>query len=176
MSTTYFTAASLDGFVVDDKASLDWLMSRDIDHSGPFGYERFITDVGALVMGATTYEWVRDEQPGADWMYSQPTWVVTHRPEIVAAAHPVMVFSGDVGDLHRQLVAAAGEKDVWVVGGGDVAAQFVSAGLVDQLVVTYAPCTLGGGAPLLPIRSEWMLIDAGRNGDFVCARWARHSA
>ena len=173
MSTIYFTASSLDGFVVDDNDSLDWLTSRDIDPAGPFGYERFMDDVGALVMGATTYEWVRAREPG-DWMYSQPTWVMTHRPEIVAPDHHrISVFSGEVTDLHAQLVEAAGGKDVWVVGGGNAAAHFVRAGLVDELVVTYAPCSLGSGAPLLPTTSEWMLINAGRNGDFVCARWAK---
>jgi dihydrofolate reductase len=55
-----------------------------------------------------------------------------------------------VTELHTELLAAAGDKDVWVVGGGQTAAQFVSAGLVDELVVSYAPCTLGTGARLLP--------------------------
>ena len=89
----------------------------------------------------------------------------------MAAGHPVRTFDGDVTNLHDELVAAAGDKDVWVVGGGATAAQFVAAGLIDEMVVTYAPCTLGAGARLLPIRSEWELIDVGRNGEFVCARW-----
>jgi dihydrofolate reductase len=68
------------------------------------------------------------------------------------------------------LVSAAGDLDVWVVGGGVVAAQFVDAGLVDEMIVSYAPCTLGRGAPVLPLRSEWRLAESGVNGDFVCAR------
>ena len=81
------------------------------------------------------------------------------------------VFSGSVSELHPLLVAAASDKDVWVVGGGDVAAQFVAAVLVDEMVVSYAPCSLGTGAPVLPIRSEWTLSKTGVNGDFVCGRW-----
>ena len=57
-------------------------------------------------------------------------------------------------------VGAAG-KDVWVIGGGDVAAQFVAAGLIDEMIVSYAPCSLGGGSPVLPIRSEWVLVESG---------------
>ena len=87
------------------------------------------------------------------------------------ALHPVQVFSGAVTELHPQLVAAAGDKDVWVVGGGDVAAQFIAVGLVDEMIVSYAPCSLGSGAPVLPLRSEWTLAETGVNGDFVCARW-----
>ena len=170
MACVYFTAASLDGFIVDDRGSLDWLTYRAIDVDGPFGYKAFETGVGALVMGSATYEWLLANEPG-EWMYSQPTWVLTHRPDIVAAGQPVEVFSGAVAELHPRLMAAAGDKDVWVVGGGDVAAQFVGAGLVDEMIVSYAPCSLGSGAPVLPLRSEWTLAETGVNGDFVCAHW-----
>ena len=172
MATVYFTASSLDGFIVDEADSLDWLVSRDIDADGPFGYQHFIESVGALAMGASTYEWIAYNQPG-DWPYPQPTWVLTHRPEMVAEGHPVRIHRGEVTELHPQLVAAAAGKDVWVVGGGATAAQFVAAGLVDELIVSYAPCSLGAGARLLPIRSEWSLSSSAVNGDFVCARWTK---
>ena len=103
MATVYFTASSIDGFIVDENDSLDWLMSRAIDADGPFGYDAFAKSVGALVMGSTTYEWVVAHQPG-DWPYEQPTWVLTHRPQIVVAGHPVQTFDGDVADLHPRLV------------------------------------------------------------------------
>lgn len=175
MKTVYYTASSLDGFIVDTEDSLDWLISRDIDQRGPFGYDEFIKTVGALVMGSATYEWIVKNQPD-EWTYEQPTWVLTHRPDIVVAGHPVQVFSGDVTELHSLLVTAAAGKDVWVVGGGDVAAQFVAAGLIDEMIVSYAPCTLGAGAPVLPLRSEWALAESAPNGEFVCARWVRATA
>ena len=172
MKTVYYTASSLDGYIVDDQDSLDWLISRTIDPEGLFGYEAFGTTVGAVVMGAATYEWIAANQPG-DWMYDQPSWVLTHRPEIIAAAHPVQVYAGDVVELHPQLVSAAAGRDVWVMGGGEVAAQYAMAGLIDEVIVSYAPCSLGAGSPVLPIRSEWTLRESAVNGDFVCARWAR---
>ena len=172
MATIYFTASSLDGYIVDEHDSLDWLTSRKIDVDGPFGYEAFINTVGALVMGSATYEWVVKNQPG-EWMYEQPSWVLTHRPHIIIQGHPVQAFDGDVADLHPKLASAAAGKDVWVVGGGEVAAQFVAAGLIDEMIVTYTPCSLGGGSPVLPVRSEWVLAESGVNGDFVCARWRK---
>jgi dihydrofolate reductase len=174
MATIYFTASSLDGYIVDETESLDWLTSRAVDVDGPFGYEAFIKSVGALVMGSVTYEWLAKNQPG-DWMYEQPSWVLTHRPQIIEKDHPVQTFDGDVAELHRTLVSAAEGKDVWVVGGGDVAAQFVRADLVDEMIVSYAPCSLGGGSRVLPIRSEWVLTESGVNGEFVCARWRRRA-
>ncbi|KMV17112.1 deaminase [Mycolicibacterium conceptionense] len=175
MKTVYYTASSLDGFIVDAEDSLDWLISRNIDQQGPFGYDEFIKTIGALAMGSATYEWIVKNQPD-EWTYEQPTWVLTHRPEIVMAGHPVRVHAGDIGELHTRLVTAAAGKDVWVVGGGDVAAQFVTAGLLDEMIVSYAPCTLGAGAPVLPVRSEWVLAETAPNGEFVCARWVRAPA
>ena len=151
MPTVYFTASSIDGFIVDDRDSLDWLLSRNIDADGPFGYRAFSDSVGALVMGATTYEWIVANESG----------------------NPVHTFAGDITELQPKLLQAAGYRDVWMVGGGEAAAQFVRAGFVDELIVSYAPCTLGTGGRLLPIHSEWQLVESGVNGDFVCARWRK---
>jgi dihydrofolate reductase len=102
MATVYFTASSLDGYIVDEAGSLDWLTSRAIDPDGPFSYDEFIKSVGALVMGSATYEWLVRNQPGA-WIYEQPSWVMTHRPHIIVEGHPVS-FATVMGPLVRQWV------------------------------------------------------------------------
>jgi dihydrofolate reductase len=48
--------------------------------------------------------------------------------------------------------AAAGEKNIWVVGGGDLAGQFHDAGLLDEIIVQVGSVTLGKGKPLFPRR------------------------
>ena len=70
------------------------------------------------------------------------------------------------------MVEAAGDKNVWIVGGGDLVGQFADAGLLDEVIVSIAPVTLGAGAPLLPRRIELKLEEVGRNGDFVSARFS----
>ena len=62
--TVYYTATTLDGYIADEHDSLEWLFTQDIDQEGPGGYEPFIAGIGAMAMGATTYEWVRGA-PGA---------------------------------------------------------------------------------------------------------------
>ena len=173
MACVYYTASSLDGYVADEDASLDWLVSRDIDSAGPFAVEPFLETVGSLVMGADTYAWILHNHPGK-WMYTQPSWVVTHRRGIVAEGHAVQTLDGDVADLYPSLVSAAQGRHVWVVGGGNLAAQFASAGLIDEMIVSFAPCSLGAGSRVLPIRSEWTLVESAVNRDFVCARWRRN--
>ena len=73
--------------------------------------------------------------------------------------------------MHEKLVAAAGGRNVWIVGGGDLVGQFADAGLLDEVIVSIAPVTLGAGAPLLPRHVELQLEEVGRNVDFVCARY-----
>jgi dihydrofolate reductase len=70
------------------------------------------------------------------------------------------------------MVDEAGDRNVWIVGGGDLAGQFADAGLLDEVLVTIAPATLGAGAPLLPRRIELRLEEVGRNGDFACATYS----
>lgn len=70
------------------------------------------------------------------------------------------------------MVQPADGRNVWIVGGGDLAGQFADAGLLDEVIVTIAPVTLGGGAPLLPRRIELRLEEVARNGDFASARYA----
>ncbi len=163
MATIYCTATSLDGFIADDDESLSWLFAtpaHDKDPQGRYGdgatldFDRFIETVGALAMGANTLEWLRreltkDGKPFA-WPYPQPSWVVTHRE--VDLPEGVRRHAGDVRDLHREMTEAAGGKDLWVVGGGDLAGQLADAGLLDRVWVHVCPVVLGAGKPLLPRR------------------------
>jgi dihydrofolate reductase len=176
--TQYFTATTLDGFIADPDNSLGWLFTRKRDEGGSLYYGDFIADVGAMAMGATSYEWVLDHEFGgkepADWkwMYDVPCWVFTHRSLPVVPDARIEFVSGDVAPVHREMAAAADGRNVWIVGGGDLVGQFADAGLLDEVIVQIAPVTLGGGAPLLPRRVELRLEESGRNVDFVTARYA----
>lgn len=169
MSTHYFTASSLDGFIATPDHSLEWLLTQDFDMEGPMAYPRFIERIGALAMGASTYEWLR--RTGEPWPYAQPVWVLTHRPLVAPEGADVRFAQGNVGELHSEMVAAARGRDVWVVGGGEVAGQFADAGLLDEVWVQFAPVTLGGGSPLLPRVLDLELIDVARNRGFLCGRY-----
>lgn len=150
MKTQYYTATSLDGFVADAHNALDWLFQFPMTDD----YSAFIRDVGVVAMGSTTYEWVLADlaRSGSAWPYAQPAWVFTSRRLPAPEGADVRFVQGDVRPAHAAMATAAGGKNVWIVGGGDLAGQFHDAGLLDELIVTVAPVTLGGGAPLLPRR------------------------
>lgn len=174
MSVIYYTATTLDGFLADPDDSLDWLLRQPQDDDGPGDYERFIEGIGALVMGATTYEWIlrhlgRESEP---WPYEMPAWVMTHRDLPLPWPDADVRFSSTpIPEVHAEMLAAAGEKELWVVGGGDLAGQFADAGLLDEIRTSTAPVVLGAGRPLLPRRLDLELLETGRNGAFVTARY-----
>ncbi len=170
--TVFYTAATLDGYLADEHDSLAWLFEQDIDEHGPGGYAEFIAGIGAVVMGATTYRWLGDHlgSTGEPWPYEVLSWVFTHR-DLPLLAENVRLVSGDVREHQEAMVESAGERDLWVVGGGDLAGQFADLGLLDRMIVSIAPVTLGAGRPLFPRRHDLSLVELGRNGDFAVATY-----
>lgn len=165
-STVYYTATTLDGYLADEEDSLHWLFKQEQDADGAYSYEDFIAGIGAVCMGSTTYEWVLPHLADG-WAYEQPSWVFTTR-DLPKVEGDVRFVRGDVRPVHEEMVAAAGGKDVWVVGGGDLAAQFAEAGLLDRMLLSVAPVTLGAGRPLFPRPFDLRLVDLARNGAFAC--------
>ncbi|BCK58088.1 dihydrofolate reductase family protein [Nocardia wallacei] len=168
--TTYYTATTLDGFIATPDHSLDWLLSRTVDGDGPMGYDEFIKDIGAICMGASTYQWILDS--GEAWVYDMPAWVFTHRTFPPRTDADVRFTQDPVPTVYKEMAEAAGGKNLWVVGGGDLAGQFADHGLLDEVCVSIAPVTLGAGAPLLPRHVELKLTELATNGEFACARYA----
>jgi len=175
--TQYYTATTLDGFIATADHSLDWLFTRDQDQQGILNYGEFIANVGALAMGSSTYEWILDhefaDKDPADWKwpYDLPSWVFTSRELASVSDSQIEFVNGDVTAVHAKMLEAAGGRNVWIVGGGDLAGQFADAGLLDEVIVYIAPVTLGAGAPLLSRKVELRLEELGRNCDFAAARY-----
>lgn len=174
--TQYYTATTLDGYIADEQNSLDWLFEverADADDN----FARFFAGVGAMAMGAMTYAWVLEHERLLDrpeqWQvyYGEtPCWVFTHRTLPAVPGADIRFVQGAVGPVHEQMTQAAGGKNVWLVGGGELVGQFADGGLLDEVLVGIAPVTLGRGAPLLPRRltaADLELVDVARDKQFA---------
>jgi dihydrofolate reductase len=171
MKTQYFTAASLDGFIATEDDSLEWLFPLgDVNETS---YPAFIAEVGALAMGSSTYEWMlrhvvkMQDQLGSAWPYTQPTWVFSSRTLPRVPGADLSFVQGDVRKVHAQMCAAAQGRNVWIVGGGDLAGQFFDAHLLDEALVQVASVTLGKGKPVFPRRvtsPPWKLLSVRQVG------------
>lgn len=152
----YCTASTLDGFLADDADGLDWLLEvPGADAAGAFS--SFLEGVGALVMGSTTFDWVYrqerlDEHPERwrDTYADRPAFVFSSREIAAVTGADIRHVDGAVAARLPEIEAAAAGRDVWIVGGGDLAGQFADIGRLDRIIVTYAPAVLGSGRPLLP--------------------------
>jgi dihydrofolate reductase len=174
--TQYYTATTLDGFIADENNSLDWLFEVDRE-DGEGKFAEFFSGVGAMAMGATTYEWVLDherlvESPDKWRAYygETPCWVFTHRTLSEIPGVALQFVAGNVRPVHDAMSSAAGDRNIWIVGGGDLVGQFADEGLLDEIIVGVAPVTLGAGAPLLPRRltaKDLELIGVTRDKQFA---------
>ena len=186
MKTQYYTATSIDGFIADADNSLEWLFQVGSagDEVIQDEYPKFIAEVGAMAMGSTTYEWIAAHtgflDDPAKWEYTIPTWVFSSRDLPRAEGLDIRFVRGDVRPVHAEMAAAAGGRNIWLVGGGDLVGQFHDHGLLDELILGVTPVFLGSGAPLLPRRitaPTLKLTDVTRYGDtFVTLRYAVISA
>lgn len=181
--TQYLVAATIDGFIADTDNSLEWLFeaeagaTREATAAREEQFRQFFSATGAMCMGATTYEWAVQHDDlltnPARWReyYGEvPCWIFTHRKLPVVPGANIRFASGDIRPVYDRMSSAAEGRNVWVVGGGDLAGQFADIGLLDEIVLSVAPVTLGSGVPLLPRRlnaARLTLIDCSHDGTFA---------
>lgn len=155
----YDTATSANGFIADEGNSLAWLFAVE---NGETPDEKLLpSGATVLVEGSTTYEWVLAEsdilahpERWSEFHGDRPTFVFTTRDLPKPVGADIRFVHGSVASVLPDIREAAGDGDVWVVGGGDLAGQFLDIGALDEIAVSVAPVFLTGGAPLLPRRVE----------------------
>ena len=156
--TQYYTATTVDGFIADPNDSLEWLF--EVPRDGGSGYDafrEFFADVGAMAMGATTYEWVLDheqlvEHPEkwASWYGTTPCWVFTHRELPVLPDVDIRFVQGDVRPVHEAMVDGGGREEHVARRWRRARRRVRRRGLLDEVWLGMQPVFLGAGAPLLP--------------------------
>jgi dihydrofolate reductase len=164
---------SLDGYVTAPDPDLehglgvggDPLHRWAIESDDPVDVEILATSTeqtGAVIMGRRLFDiidgplgWNEEMGYGAHHAAVPPVFVVTHTPPASWRLGPRFRFVPDglgaAVEQARQAAAERGDdKDVVIMGGGDVVAQSIAEGLADELRLHLAPLVLGGGTPLFP--------------------------
>ncbi|GAA5631982.1 IS1595 family transposase ISCac2 [Acinetobacter calcoaceticus] len=156
MKVQYFAASSLDGFIATENDSLEWLFTLgELDNSS---YPSFIKNIGALVMGSATYEWILNNseevaaETGSSWPYTQPAWVFSSRELPLIEGANIHFVQGDITPVYAEIQSIIGDKNIWIVGGGELAGLFYDANLLDELIIQIGSVTLAQGKPLFPRR------------------------
>lgn len=141
---------SLDGFINDRNGSVADLYPDLAAWRETQPGKESIQNTGAVVMGRNSY--AMSEDP--DWFagnyeYQVPIFVLTHKlPQKKPQQTDELTFTfvtDGIQSAIRQAKAAAGAKDVNVIGAPSIARQTLKAGLADELHVDIMPVLLGDG-------------------------------
>jgi dihydrofolate reductase len=145
---------SLDGLVTsaDGLPAWDWNPGQD-GQSPPPGYSDFMANVGAVVMGRTTFEQGLPDWKDA-WPWGErPIRVLTHRPLAEGAPATVKASRGGPQGVVDELREIGITNDVQLLGGPKSIQSFIDAGVLDRLGIVVLPVILGSGIPLFPVKA-----------------------
>ena len=145
-----YLGCSLDGCIAGPDHDLSFLEEfvpgPDSEASGALGFQKFIDQIGALLMGRRTYQVLLDHDA---WHYGdRQVFVATHHALPPAPqGGKASALQGSIEELVTAAKAVANGKDVYL-DGGDLVRQGLDAGLVDELCLTVLPVILGRGVRL----------------------------
>lgn len=132
---------TLDGYIARPDSSVDFLfMPRDYSMASLFNR------IDTVIMGRKTYE---SEKPWAQALAAKPSiYVMSH--SLPPGRREGVIFTGEsAADLTTRLRKQEG-KDLWLMGGGELARDFLRAGLIDEIHLGIIPVLLGEGIPAFP--------------------------
>ena len=141
----FYGAMSLDGYLADDHDGLQWLFDTDL--AGQSTYPDFEKHIDTLVMGRATYDTTLSNLGDEPFYPGMQKVVFTHSHRL--AVPETEFVSGDVVSLVRKLQQRSG-SGIWIVGGGQLVATLLEAGIISELWVQVAPVLLGHGKRLFP--------------------------
>lgn len=143
-----YSALSLDGFIARKNGTYDWLHDNDYaEGKEDYGYDRFLEGIDTILMGYNTYE---DITRHADiFPYEQPANYVFTRKKDVPEDPNVTFVTSEIVSFVEDLKNQEEGKDIWLVGGGQINSILSEHDLIDELILTYIPITLGDGIRIL---------------------------
>lgn len=145
-SLIYNAAVSLDGYIASPDGSTSWIIEN-----ASIDFDALYAAFDYFVMGRKTYEVMLSfGGPNPLDKFPKHAVVVVSRT-MKQNEHPnITVISGDYVQYIRELKAGNG-KDIWLMGGGEIAGMCLEAGLVDGMDMAIMPVVLGRGIKMLAI-------------------------
>lgn len=164
-TVTIHMGASLDGFIENKDATVDWFNTSDTyaDGAPDPDVAAFLKTIGCYLMGSRTYELALK----LGWIYGDTPTIVLTRRALTTDRKTVEFYSGDLAPLISRLRSQYG--NVWVAGGPQVAAELIRLKLADEISISVLPILLGEGVRYFEyFRQEQRLhlkgVTAYRNG------------
>ena len=141
-----YIASSLDSFIAGENGSVDWLFS-DAD----YGYAKFYNSIDTILVGRKTYE---QSLTFEEYPYKgKKVYVFTHnakeQKKKKKTTADVEYIDKDIPEFVMRLIQQPfSNRDIWLLGGGEILSLFLNSELVDEIILSVHPIILGKGIPL----------------------------
>lgn len=141
-----YIATSLDGFIADTNGKIDFLDTFPFPENDDMGYNQFMSQVDAILMGRKSFETVLAF--GVEWPYSKPVFVWSQTLQAIPddLGDKVKLICGKVNEVLEH-IHQAGYVSLYIDGGKTIQS-FLREDLIDEMIITTIPVLLGGGVPL----------------------------
>ncbi|WP_033544004.1 dihydrofolate reductase family protein [Planococcus sp. CAU13] len=162
-----YIAQSLDGYIATEDDSLDWLFK--VEGEGDAGYSEFMETIDTVVMGRRTYDWVMEMEKGEYPYPGLKSYIFSRTVSPNASSENIEFTDMDIPAFADKLKSQPG-KNIWVIGGSRLLADFMESGLIDEFIISIAPIIIGKGIPLFQksdLMTEYKLKDIKRYGEFA---------
>ncbi|MDH3493833.1 MAG: dihydrofolate reductase family protein [Acidobacteriota bacterium] len=153
----YFLAASLDGYIARIDGSVDWLKTDDLEEAGD-ELKEFAASVDTVLFGRKTWEKGLELDPSGAGFAGYENYVFSRTARESDIPNVIFVNSDPAGFV-RQLKEEEG-KNIWLMGGGELAAALLDDGLIDEIVVSIQPVILGKGIPMFDNPDEFVAFES----------------
>jgi dihydrofolate reductase len=137
-----YIAVSLDGYIADEDGDVHWLEAFEKDD---YGYEEFIQSIGSILVGRVTCDQIISF---GVWPYKDIPTLVWSGSKVEDLPDGARSWSEDMDKTTSWLKEQAGNKDIWILGGGRTIQTLLSAGMIDRMELFVIPVLLGGGIRL----------------------------
>ncbi|NNE67671.1 MAG: dihydrofolate reductase [Pyrinomonadaceae bacterium] len=153
----YFLAASLDGYIARVDGSVDWLREDDLEETGD-ELKAFAASVDTVLFGRKTWEKGLELDPSGESFTGYTNYVFSR--SVRESDFPNVKFINEEAvEFVRKLKASEG-KNIWLMGGGEIAAHFLNAGLIDEIRLNIQPVILGKGIPMFTNPDEFAAFES----------------
>lgn len=141
-----YIAISQDGFIADVNGGVEWLPHPETDQELiDVGYKELMCRIDSILMGSLSYQQILSF---GDWRWAdKQTYVFTSKS--LKSDNSFVQFTNDSPlAFLTEYKNRPSTKDIWLLGGAQLAESFAKEGLIDEIILTVVPKTLGAGIPL----------------------------
>jgi len=153
----YYLAASLDGFIARNDGSVDWLKMEDLKEAAD-EFMEFASSVDTVLYGRKTFEKGLELDAAGDSFAGSTNYVFSRTPGKEDPPNAKYVDEHPA-DFVKKLKHAGG-KNIWLMGGGELAATLLDAGLIDEIIISIQPVILGKGIPIFNNSAEFAGLES----------------